>query len=305
MGGSPLFVLCGFHVRNGCLALVPLVVPVISSFVVSDSFVRKVFKLAVGFVVAALILLAGSLYVSVLYVKQGQQLASAGDIEGALEKTGVAARFNPFDSTPLAVQANLLLRQGQNEAVAETLEDAVERDPANYVSRVSLGNLQAGRLDQPEEAVKSYELALEQIPRDTGLIFTLAQARTRAGDLEGARREYEKLVEFEKIPPRGLFNLGKIYVRTGDPEKGVETLQKAQRRASVNLERSGESRRAEREAFLMSVDLALVDALVVEGRYDEARTALQESGSEQAPAILELLNTDPEVYRETVLNSEV
>ena len=252
-----------------------------------------------------MILLAGSLYASVYYMQQEQQLAASGDIEGALEKTRIAARFNPFDATPLRVQSNLLLRQGQNEAAAEALEDASERDPSSYLSLVSLGNLQAGRLDQPVDAVDSYERALRKIPRDTGLIFALAQARTRVGDLEGARREYEKLVEFEKIPPRGLFNLGKIYVRTVAPEKGVETLQKAKSRTSASLERTRESRRAEREAFLVSVDLALVDALVVEGRYDEARAALQESSSEQAPAILELLNTNPEVYRETVLNSEV
>ena len=168
-----------------------------------------------------------------------------------------------------------------------------------------LGNLQSGRLNEPEKAAESYEAALEKIPRDTGLIFALAQARTRVGDLEGAKREYEKLVEFEKIPPRGLFNLGKIYVRTGAPERGVETLQKAKQRASASLKKAGGAKRREREAFVRSVNLALVDALVVEGRYDEARAALQESDSEQAPAILELLNTDPEGYRETVLNREV
>ena len=271
----------------------------------SDSSVRGAFKIAVGFVVAALILLAGSLYMSVYYMEQEQQLAATGDIEGALEKTRAAARFNPFDSMPLVVQSNLLQQQGQNEAAAEALEDAVARDPANYTSLVYLGNLQASRLNRPEEAVERYEQALRKIPRDTGLIFALAQARTRVGDLEGARREYEKLVEFGKIPPRGLFNLGKIYVRTGDPEKGVETLERAKVRASARLERAGGANREEREAFVRSVDLALVDALVVEGRYDEARAALQESDSEQAPAILELLNMDPEGYRETVLNSGV
>lgn len=257
-----------------------------------------------GFVIVALVLLAGAVYMSVHYMNQEQQLAATGDIEGALEKTGTAARLNPFDSTPLLVQSNLLILQGQNEAAAEALGDAIERDPANYVSRVSLGNLQAGRLNQPEEAVKSYKQALKQTPRDTGLISALALALTRVDDLEGARLEYEKLVKLERISPRGLFNLGKIYVRTGDPEKGVETLQEAKRRASASLERAEESKRADKEAFLMSVDLALVDALVVEGRYDEARAALQESGSEQAPAILQLLDMDPEVYRETVLNSE-
>ena len=287
------------------LALVPRVFPVISSFPMDDSSVRRVFKVAVGFVVIALILLAGSLYMSVYYMKQEQQLAATGDIEGALKKARAAARFNPFESTPLMVRANLLQQQGQDEAAEEALQEAIKRDPANYVNFVYLGNLQMNRLNKPEKAVDVYEEVLKKIPRDTGLIFVLAQAYTRADDLEAAKREYEKLVELGKIPPRGLFNLGKIYVRTGDPEKGVETLQKAKKRASANLEKAEGAKRAEREAFVRSVNLALVDALVVEGRYDEARAALAESGSEQAPAILELLNTDPEGYRETVLNSEV
>ena len=252
-----------------------------------------------------MVLLAVALYTSVYYMKQEQQLAATGNIEGALEKARVAARLNPFDSTPLTVQSSLLQQQGQNETAAKVLRKAVERDPSNYVNLVYLGNLQAGRLNQPEKAVESYEKALKKIPRDTGLIFALAQARTRIGDLEGAKQEYEKLVEFEKIPPRGLFNLGKIYVRTGDPERGVETLQRAKARASASLKKAGGAKRAEREAFVKSVDLALVDALVVEGRYDEAREALRESDSEQAPAILELLNTDPEGYKETVLRSAV
>ena len=290
---------------NSRPTLVPWAFLVISSFDMSDSLVRRIFKIAVGFVIIALVLLAGAVYMSVQYMDQEQQLAATGDVEGALQKTETAAWLNPFDSTPLQVRSNLLIRQGQNEAAAEALVEAIDRDPANYTSRVSLGNLQAARLNQPEEAVKSYKLALKQIPRDTGLISALALALTRVDDLEGARLEYEKLVELEKISPRGLFNLGKIYVRTGDPEKGVETLQEAKRRASASLERTAEeSKRAEKEAFLMSVDLALVDAFVVEGRYDEARAALQESGSEQAPAILQLLDMDPEGYRETVLNSE-
>ncbi len=302
-GPASFFVAVSF--ADGRPALVPGPVRVISSSAVSESSVRGVFKVAVGFVVFVLILLAGALYFSVYYMEQGQELAGTGDVEGALEKAKTAARLNPFDSTPLVVQASLLHQQGQNEAAAEALDLATERDPANYSNFVSLGNLQVNRLNKPEEAVESYRQALRRNPRDTGLIFTLAQALTRAGNIEGTKREYEKLVELKKIPPRGLYNLGKIYVRTGEPEKGLETLQRAKKKAIVRLQKAKGSKRAEREAFLRSVDLAIVDALVVDGRYDEARAALESSDFEQAPAILELLNTDPESYRETVLNSEV
>lgn len=278
---------------------------VVSSSAMGESFIWGIFKFAVGFVIGALILLAGALYLSTYYMEQEQQLASTGDLEGALEKTQTAALLNPFDSTPLAVRSNLLLRQGQPEAAAEVLKDAIERDPANYSNLVSLANLQMNRLEDPEGAIKNYRKALDKVPKDTGLIFTLAQAYTRVGDLESGKREYEKLLELRKIPPRGLFNLGKIYVRTGDPEKGVETLLKAKKRAHALLERAQGAKREERKAFVRAVDLALGDALVVEGRYDEARAALQESDAEQAPAILELLNMNPEGYRETVLNSEI
>ena len=270
-----------------------------------DSYARKIFVVAVGFVLVALILLAGSLYVSVYYMEQQQQSTATGDIEGALEETELAARFNPFDSMPLTARSNLLLQQGENQMAAEVLEEAIKRDPANHVNYVYLGNVQLNRLNDPKAAVGSYESALAKVPRDTGLMFTLGQARTRVGDLEGAKRDYERLVELDRITARGLFNLGKIYVRTGEPERGVETLQQAKQVVSASLRGGDDARRQQREAFSRSVDLALVDALVVEGRYDEARTALQNSDSEQAPAILELLNTDPESYRETVLESEV
>ena len=266
----------------------------------------RTLRIAVGFVVFALILLAVALYLSTYYVKQEQQLASKGDLQGALEKAQMAARLNPFDSTPLVARSNVLQQQGQPEAAAEALRDAIERDPAKYSNLVSLANLQMNRLDDPEGAVKNYREALKKIPKDTSLAFTLAQAYTTVGDLESAKREYEKLLEMRRISPRGLFNLGRIYVRMGEPEKGVEVLRKASTRVSASLESADEgAKKKQREAFVRSVDLAIVDALVVEGRYDEARAMLQESDFEQASAILELLNTDPESYRQAVLSSEV
>lgn len=252
-----------------------------------------------------LILLAGALYLSTYYMKEQQRLANVGDVPDALETVRLAARLNPFDSAPLVAASSLLQQQGQNEAAARALEHAIERDPANYTNRVHLGDLQLNRLNDPEAAVESYRRALEQAPRDTGLIFSLAQAHVMVGDLEGAKQEYEKLVEFRKITARGLYDLGKIYVRTGDPEKGVQALGAAKEKASARLKGSEGLHRVRREAFVRSVDLAIADAHVVQGNYEEARKVLEGSDSEQAPALLELLNTDPEGYRERVLDSEV
>jgi hypothetical protein len=57
--------------------------------------------------------------------------------------------------------------------------------------------------------------------------------------------------------------------------------------------------------LLVSMDLATADGLVVRGRYGRAAGILAQSPSEQAPGLLELLNSDPEAYREQVINSDI
>ena len=57
--------------------------------------------------------------------------------------------------------------------------------------------------------------------------------------------------------------------------------------------------------LLVSMDLAAADAFVVQGRYGRARRILAQSPSEQAPGLLELLNTDPAAYREQVIHSDI
>jgi hypothetical protein len=53
------------------------------------------------------------------------------------------------------------------------------------------------------------------------------------------------------------------------------------------------------------MDLDIADALVVQGRYGQAREILEQSPSEQAPGLLSLLNSDPGAYREQVINSDI
>lgn len=250
------------------------------------------------------ILLAVALSLSAYYLAQQQKLATSGDVAGALDAARLSARLDPFNSAPLTAEALLLQRQGQNEEAADVLRDAIERDPANYTNRTQLGNLQLTQLNDPEAAVESYRVALDQIPRDTNLIASLAFALTRTGDLEAAKTEYERVRELDRISSRNLYDLGRIYARTDEPEKAVETLTEVREQIAARVEETdNEAKRGQRELFLNSIDLAIADAHVVEGDYAAATAVLEESEAEQAPAILELLNTNPEEYRESVLNS--
>jgi tetratricopeptide (TPR) repeat protein len=190
------------------------------------------------------------------------------------------------------------LRQGQPEAAANAFDRAIRRDPNNYRNYEVLGNLQRQQLGDPEAAVESYREALSRNPYAATLISRLGEALVATGDLEGAKTQYEWLYERGRIPLRDLYTLGKVQMRLDEPEEAIETFDEARERAETELESSDE----QKQEFLESLDLATADALVVQRSYAEARDYLAQSEAEQAPAVLALLDEDPEAYRRSVFD---
>jgi tetratricopeptide (TPR) repeat protein len=264
---------------------------------------RIIFKISVGFVTGALILLAISLYLSNHYLQEQQRLAETGNLQGAGVDTERAARLDPFSSDPPAAEAYIELRQGQTGAAAEDFREAIRRDPLNQRNYVALGDLQKQQLGDPEAAAESYRQALEYNPHATAVVSRLAEALLSAGDRQGATTQYEWLREYKKISPKELYTLGEIQTRLGEPEEAIKTFEDA-REGNGTVEPSDQSE-AQKQAFVESLDLATADALVVQGSYDEARGVLTQSSGEQASTVLALLNQNPEGYRESVLNAPI
>jgi tetratricopeptide (TPR) repeat protein len=266
---------------------------------------RVVFKISVGFAAGALILLAVSLYISNRLLEDHLRLAETGDLRGATNKVEWAARLDPFSPAPLSSEAYLELRQGRPEAAANAFDRAIRRDPNNYRNYEALGNLQRQQLDDPEAAVESYWEALSHNPYAATLTSRLGGALVATGDLEEARTLYEWLYERGRIPIRDLYTLGKVQMRLGEPEEAIETLEEARGRAEAELESSDEQQQDQKQEFLESLDLATADALVVQRSYGEARDYLAQSEAEQAPAVLALLDEDPEAYRRSVFDAPI
>jgi len=275
----------------------------ISSCAVRVLLSRAIFRVSAGFLVGVLVLLAVSLYLSEHYTNEYQRLSAAGDVEGAMEKVSLAARLDPFDADPLESQAYLLQRQGLYQEAEQVLREATERDPQDFVPYLVLGNLRMTRLDDPDAAARSYREALERNPRLALGKTSLAQAYIRQGKLGEARRVYEDLRETKDLTYQGLYDLGRIYVRSGRPDEGVKAIRMAQRRVDDDLEATEQS--GEVRSLRASMDLAIVDAFVVQGEYGKARRIVAGSSAEQAPAILRLLRLDPERYRESVESSAI
>ena len=263
---------------------------------------KVIFKVSVGLATGALFLLAISLYLSGYYLAQQLRSVEAGNLQKAREEIALASRLDPFSPAPLASGANLELRQERPEAAVRALRAAIDRDPYNYENRVALGDLQRQQLSDPEAAVQSYQEALEYNPHAAAAISRLGDTLLSVKDLEGAKAQYEWLRERGKIRLRDLYILGKIQVQLEEPEEAIKTFEEAREKANEGLESLDELQKAERENFVESLDLVVADALVVQGSYAEAREVLSRSEAEQAGAVIELLNTDPEGYRESVLD---
>ena len=263
-----------------------------------------VFRLSVGFLVAVLALLAMSLYLSEYYLGEERRLIAAGDLQGGLEAAQKAGRMDPFDPEPLEEVSYIRQQQGRNEEAVGALREAVDRDPNNYIIYLELASLQSA-LGDLTAAGENYRKVLELNPQAYAARSGLAALLLERGDLEGAKREYEKVEEAGEILYTDLYDLGRIYVRTGEPEEGYKAIKRARRQASKDAETLEGALKAQRQGLVQSMDLALADALVVQGSYGRAAEVISESSSEQAPGLLRLLETDPEAYREQVVNSDI
>ncbi len=251
--------------------------------------------------VLCLLLVSASLYLSDRYLTEYQERMAAGEVEEAGEYARTAERLDPVSSRPMESRATLLQQQGRAAEAEEALLEAVTREPNDYGLYLLLGSLQMRQMDDPEAAAESYRRAVELNPRSSQSATGLAESLMSAGDLESARDEYERLGEIQDLTAYHKYDLGRIYVRTGDPEEGLRTL----RQAEAELQREGEEPAAANERFVELVDHAITEALVVQGDYAQATRRLEVSEAEQAPAALELMYYDPETYRESILSDDL
>jgi tetratricopeptide (TPR) repeat protein len=263
-----------------------------------------VFRLSAGFLVGVLTLLATVLYLSDYFTGEQQRLAAAGDEAGAMEASRMAVRLDPFDTDALQAQS-LLWRQKRNyEQAALALREAIERDPNNYLPYLTLANLRL-TMGEPDAAVKDFREVLRLNPNAVQARSSLARTLMRQGELREARAEFETLKKEKSASYQDLYNLGRIQARTGEAPEGIKNIKRARRMAEAQAGRTRGPQAENQKRLLVSMDLATADALVVAGRIGQARSILAKSPSEQAPGLLELLNSDPDAYREQVVNSDV
>ncbi len=264
----------------------------------------SIFRISVAFLVGVLASLALALCAADYYAQEQQRLLAAGDARGASEASRMALRLDPFDTDALEAQALTLQQQEKYEEAAAVLREAIERDPNNYFPYLLLGNAQLA-MDDPEAAIESYRDVLELNPKATAASAYMAQTMIGQGRLQEAKEEYLRLEGEGRLPDDALYDLGRIEIRTGDVEEGLRDIKAARRQTRSGIEELEGPARRQRQEILRDMDLAVADAMVVAGRESQAREILANSSSEQAASLLRLLDSNPDAYREQVVNSDI
>jgi hypothetical protein len=116
---------------------------------------------------AALVVLAGTLYLGDVFVRKARA-ADAPRAAERLDAARTAEKLLPWSAAPLYLQASAHEDLGQRRAARADLADAVQLEPKNFVNYVLLGDLEV-RAGRPARARALYRRALRLNPLDVGL----------------------------------------------------------------------------------------------------------------------------------------
>jgi hypothetical protein len=118
------------------------------------------------------------LFLSDLYVREARDDQGKSPAE-QLSAARTAADLNPVSVIPLYLQASALEAEGERSQARDALQDALSKEPDNFVTLALLGDLQV-RDGEFEDASRYYAKASDLNPRDTGLSQLAEQTAERA-----------------------------------------------------------------------------------------------------------------------------
>jgi tetratricopeptide (TPR) repeat protein len=126
---------------------------------------------------------------------------AAGQYDEALAWADKAAALATNSPQPYLARANALLAQGKDTEAVESLNQAFSRDPKNPEIQIELGDIYLQNLDQPDEALRHYQLAAQLNPTFPSAFVRLARLYTERGATNEARSAISRLRMLEPAHP--------------------------------------------------------------------------------------------------------
>ena len=150
-------------------------------------------------------------------VRRADRLVSAaaerirdGDLAGAEERLGEAARILPANPRIRNNLAGVLARRGAEDRARRIYEAALREVPGYVVARRNLAvlSLKHGEVRGAEEELRR---ALRSFPESPGLHNALGVCLLRRGDVHGAMEAFRKAVDLGGFDPDAYNNLAYAY----------------------------------------------------------------------------------------------
>jgi hypothetical protein len=143
---------------------------------------RLIARFGIAALLAATALSVIFLYLGDLYIRKARDDQGV-NVSAQLSAAKTAAKFNPVSVIPLYLQASALEAQGNRDEARAKLQDALDKEPRNFVTLTLLGDLEV-RDQQFAAAADHYQSASDLNPLDVGLQQLAQSTAERASPLQ-------------------------------------------------------------------------------------------------------------------------
>jgi Tfp pilus assembly protein PilF len=150
-----------------------------------------------------------------------QALLDATGDEYRLVRVRAAAALAGYPSEPLAANARANLEKANQEYLA-----CVMARPDQWTSHYNLGNYRLGR-GEYQEAVASFDEALELEPQAIMAMVNASIAHARAGEIDNAEKSLQRALKLAPDNAAANFNMGLLKAEKNEPRLAEDYLKKA------------------------------------------------------------------------------
>lgn len=148
-----------------------------------------------------------------------------GDYNSAIRELRRALRFDPGSDFMVTELAMLYLGRANQEQARDLCLEYLERFPDNIPVRLTLGGIWR-RMNDIDGAIREYLRVVSLEPDNIHALFHLGMAYNDSGDLKSALRMYEKVIAINEDHVIASFYLARIHLALKNQREAEEWLNK-------------------------------------------------------------------------------
>jgi tetratricopeptide (TPR) repeat protein len=160
-----------------------------------------------------------------VFLNLGDAVRKAGHDDEAFAAFRTAVELDPINPLSRISLAGLYYERGDLAEAEQHITEALRLDPNNTMARLNYARM-LGRT-RPAEAIQQLEEVLRRNPANAGAHASLAVLLERQGDPDGALRHFQEAVRLKPTAAALLVNEGLFHQRHGNHAAAVSCLRQA------------------------------------------------------------------------------